>query len=478
MRFSFAVLVWFWTALGAAVAQPPPEPIRLTVRPAAEPVPALQYRLIPDLLDQAPGNAAFLYYRAFSPEWFSQSLNRRQPDFFQKVEKWTKTPLAELPRGELSWLLTSPALHEVDLAARRQFCDWELTERFLQEGVYMVFPDLQGFRQQAQLLALRARLEMAAKQYDKAIYTLQTGISMARHLGEGPTLIHALVGIAIFGVMADQLEELLRCPEAPNLYWALTTLPQPLIGLPKAMQGEQFWLYGTFPELRGIEAGPKTAGELKALQEKLGWMVYLGDIPSPEKSKGTSAAGQLGLLALVMKTYPQAKRSLLARGRKLQEVEAMPAFQVVLIYSLHQFHRLRDASVKWCYLPYWQARAGIKQADQLLKQAKVNFEEGIPFASLLLPATQKVVFAQARTERRIAALRCLEALRLFASAHDGRLPETLNDIREVPIPHDPVTGKAFEYHRDGDKAMLTGPSPPGEEKDTYKVLKYEVAIKP
>ena len=54
----------------------------------------------------------------------------------------------------------------------------------------------------------------------------------------------------------------------------------------------------------------------------------------------------------------------------------------------------------------------------------------------------------------IARLRIFEALRIYAAAHDGQLPEKLSDIHEVPIPVNPYDDKPFTYHRDGNRAML------------------------
>ena len=49
----------------AASAQPPtgPQPTVMTLRPAAEPVPALKYRLVPEHIKLVPGNAAIFYHR-------------------------------------------------------------------------------------------------------------------------------------------------------------------------------------------------------------------------------------------------------------------------------------------------------------------------------------------------------------------------------------------------------------------------------
>ena len=75
-------------------------------------------------------------------------------------------------------------------------------------------------------------------------------------------------------------------------------------------------------------------------------------------------------------------------------------------------------------------------------------------ASLLLPALKSVKQSETRMLWIIARLRIFEALRIYAAAHDGQLPERLGDIREVPIPVNPFDDQPFTYHRDGNRAML------------------------
>ena len=48
----------------------------------------------------------------------------------------------------------------------------------------------------------------------------------------------------------------------------------------------------------------------------------------------------------------------------------------------------------------------------------------------------------------------VEALRLYAHSHNGCLPEKLDEMTEVPIPDDPVTGKPFVYRLDGATATI------------------------
>jgi hypothetical protein len=451
-----------------AIAQPPkPEPIKLTLPPAAEPVPALKYTLLPELSEKEPGNAVQLYYRAFSPEWWS---NVRQRAVMEKVNQAAETPIAELKNSDLRWLTTFHALREVDRAARREYCDWDLARRLKEDGISLLIPDVQAMREFATFLVVRARLEMAEGRLDKAAYTLRTGFALGRHVGDGPTLVQALVGVAIASRMVAQVEDLMRQPGAPNLYWALTDLPRPFIDLRTALQGEKLWLYGTWPELRDLDnpyLSPPQRERLQAIAEQ---------IVAEGTDSRRGAETRLATIARVAKAYPEAKRALLAAGHKPEEVEALPAIQVVLLPALHDYERLRDDMFKWLALPYPEALPGLERAQRVMKEAKVR-AAGIPIAETFLPATIKVYTASTRLDRRIAALRCVEALRLYAAAHDGKLPPALADVKEVPVPADPMTGKPFEYKLNGDTATISAEPPHSGWPIPQDTLVYELTIR-
>jgi hypothetical protein len=65
-------------------------------------------------------------------------------------------------------------------------------------------------------------------------------------------------------------------------------------------------------------------------------------------------------------------------------------------------------------------------------------------------------------------LKCVEAIRLYSSSHNGKLPPALADITEVPIPNDPLTTKPFGYKVNGDKATLES-IPSGEVKMRFNL---------
>ena len=69
-----------------------------------------------------------------------------------------------------------------------------------------------------------------------------------------------------------------------------------------------------------------------------------------------------------------------------------------------------------------------------------------------------------RLDQRIALLRHVEALRLYAAEHDGTLPAKLSEV-SVPLPDDPFTGKPFRYEVTGNTAHLRGSSAAGRGKE-------------
>lgn len=464
LRFGLVILA---VATTASAQTPGIEPTKLIVSPAPAPSPSLKYLLLPELKDQTPGNAALEYYRAFSPEWWGFL---RQQKMIEAADKALQTPLKDLPRKELAWIQTSHMLRQVDIAARREYVDWGMAERLRREGYNLLLPDVQSLRQTGVLLAARARLEIAEGNYDKAVYTLQTGMALAHHTGDGVTLIQDLVGIALAQIAFVQLEALIQQPDAPNFYWALTDLPRPLFDLRKALQGETLGLYAMLPELRSLETTRFTPEQQQKLLSALG-----GGVDSLMFGQKPNESHRLKGTLLVLCVYPEAKKALLAEGRKADEVEALPALQVVLLHSLHQYERLRDDVYKCYGLPYWEAKPRIDEAYKRLRPGYQRLE-AMPFVQLL-PDIQSVLRASVRTDRRIAVLRCVEAIRMHAAAHDGKLPATLDAITEVPIPLDLATGKAFVYRISSDKATLFAPPPSGEQATLNNAMQYELTIR-
>jgi hypothetical protein len=423
-------------------AQDVPEVIHLTVKANPAPVPALKYTLLPRALDIRPGNAATVYYRSFSPEWWG-SLQRQPREYWEKVDAARKLPLELVKAQEL--FIPMRMLKEVDRAARREYCDWELAPRIAEEGVGVLLPDLQGMRQIVNFLSIRARREMADGDIDAAIYTIQTGLQLAKHVCEGATFINSLVGIAIGAITCQQLEELIQLPQAPNLYWALSQLPRPFVDLRKPLAGEQWMIEHEFAKFRELENGPISPERADKVLDYLVSRSPYWDIKM-DKAK---------LIEEFATLYPKAKKALAAGGVAAADIEKMPVSQVVLLHSMRELQRMHDERAKWMAMPYVEGGEGLNKVDEGTKKM-VTDHEALSFVTEFGGGLHKVYAAQLRIDRKFAILRCVEAIKLHA-AETGKLPSALSDIKVVPVPLDPMSDKPFDYRLDSATAVVTAP---------------------
>ena len=103
---------------------------------------------------------------------------------------------------------------------------------------------------------------------------------------------------------------------------------------------------------------------------------------------------------------------------------------LLFIYGMQQ--DLRDEVLKVTYLPYPEARPLIDVVAERLRSIPAS--EAKRVAKMFLPAIQKVPAVPVRLDRKIAALRAVEALRLHAAGNGGQLPERLDQVTVVPIP--------------------------------------------
>ncbi len=437
----------------------------LSLVPAAEPVPAMSYRLLPRYLDQKTGNAALLYYSAAAlcPDGDSE-------DIHEKIGNWRDLPVDQLERKEVDEALSSfsNCFHHIKLAAQRTYCQWEMP---LEEGYAMQLPHLSTFRRMIMAMQLQIRLKIADRQTDQALEMLQQGLYMGKSIAQGPTIIQDLVGIYITAMLLKEVEGLMQMPDSPNLYWALTALPDPMIDMHKSLENEREMLFVEFPQLRNLEREVLTPSQVSAIISDFMNKIQtlgggMGDVPF----KGLLPVGW------VMMHYSDAKEYLARKGYSQEQIDVLPAAQAVLIYQKQEYLEILDNMFKWFEIPYYQAQPHLKKGEQRLNDHVSTKGIKVNLFCTLLPALSRVDFLQARLDRNIALLRTVEAIRMFAADHSGQLPGSLADITFVPIPVDPVTGKDFIYRRaDARNARLEAPVAPDESK---RRPVYELTIKP
>ena len=113
-----------------------------------------------------------------------------------------------------------------------------------------------------------------------------------------------------------------------------------------------------------------------------------------------------------------------------------PAEQVLLLDEKRGVRERSDDVMKLMTLPAWQFETLAARNRSVKKPALL--------ADALVPSVDSFRRALARLEQRIALLRHVEALRMYAAEHNGRFPAKLADVT-VPLPDDPFTGKPFRY---------------------------------
>jgi len=446
----------------------------LSVAPAAVPTPLLKYQLLPDPRDLKPGNAATLYYR-------TESLFVENPDLLKELRSeefhnYATTPLKDLPLAQVEGTVNSARYYvrELELASRCRDLDWQIGDR--EEGIALIIPDVQGFRMLGNLLAVKARVHIAKKEYDEAVRAMRYGYTLGRHLGRGPTLIHSLVGLAIVGMMDNQLDSLIQQPDAPNLYWALRTLPRPLFDHRPILLEESQWMERMWPFLARVDKGILTVEETQAGVAMVDKRVQEFGLRRPPLHHQARAAA-------IAAMHGASKTWLVENGYRKEMVEAMNPVQAVTLATYKQYRQGYDEWLVWALAGESDSHPGMKAARDKANAAGATFDR-LFFGNLLqglfdggvIPAVRKIEETGLRSERRHTGLAIIEALRLHA-AKTGKWPETLVDITAVPVPVDPVTRKPWDFKKDGDVVTLTSPLADGEKATSNTHFIFRVALR-
>jgi hypothetical protein len=456
--------------------------VHISVRPMPAPKPALKYQLLPELRELNPGNAAHNYLKCFAEQrnfFFSKQAVAERA-------RYRSMPLGELPAEELRDY-GKFALRQADWAARLDTVDWQLTQHLQAEDLDLLHPEVGRLQALAEALQVRFRAQVAGRHFEDALNTAKTMFALARHLGEYPREAANLVGLSVAEMALATLEEMVQQPGCPNLYWALSDLPCPLVELRKGLQGERARMATDLRLLR--DDAPMTEEQLEKfvsqLSGRLGFArVQAGQVPRnlramlAERVKNLDQvaaarqrlvdAGDAGELIenfpLLQAILHDSLPSWLGQSRSLQRFLPL---QIIVLDEKRDYEARWDENLKLLGLAPWQMDA--MNASNAPECCEDNVFAG------LLPPIREARRLQASLEQRIALLRHVEALRLYAATHGGRLPEKLADL-SVPLPFDPFTGKPFRYEVEGTAAQIRGSPPRGEEQNSCFNVRYELQM--
>ncbi len=410
---------------GQQKSKPSPTVYEMTVSPKAPPVPALKYSLLPGLFELKEGSAVPLYNIAVDQSTLDYAKKRRE------LSDILDLPISKFPVEKVRRVLAefAAAVKYTEYGARRKECQWGLV---FEEGLSMALPALNKHLHLVNLLALKARLAIAEGRSAGAIEAIKSGYAMARHLN-GETLIQALVGTAAANTMTSQVRDLIQSDDSLNLYWALARLPSPIVDMRRGLESERIMFLGRGESVLEKDPLEMTDEEVQLAKQTLDEVLA---------AWGIRVRNQVVAFAFI--GYPKGKQALIALGMDPKKVAKMSVARVMLFYELDAYRKWRDEMFKWLALPYWQAAEGMHKSSEAFSKWRKGAGKGNLLVTFL-PAVTKARFLEAKADRSIRVLQCIEAVRAYAAAHEGKLPAKLADITGTPSPMDPVTGKPFEY---------------------------------
>jgi hypothetical protein len=319
--------------------------VHLNVLPMRAPKPALKYQLLPELRELKPGNAAQNYLKCFMEQRYF---------FFTKEAaaeraRYQTMPLAELPVDKLRHYGGS-ALKQADWAARLDALDWQTLERVQNGGMETVPDELGPLQDLAAALQVRFRAEVAGRHFDDALRTAKTMFALARHLGEHPTEVADLVGLWVAHLSLGTLEEMVQQPGCPNLYWALTDLPCPLVDLRKGVQGDRTLVAADLRLLH--DDTPMTESEIGEFVSR--WSGMIGFAREQAGQAPRSVRARLQARVKDPERVRAARQRLVEAGYAPDLVKTFPPVQVILVDEKRGYEVHRDERMKLLALPLWQ----------------------------------------------------------------------------------------------------------------------------
>jgi hypothetical protein len=441
-----------------AAACRPDNPTReLAVDARAVERPLMKYRLLPAEYELHRGNAAPILLRLCWEQipYFSKDV--------PKFGEYLDVPLsdARLRSGHEIF-----AFYRIlKRAAYRQTADWEYPIGE-EPAATILLPDVQGARfVVGNGLAVWIRQRLARGQLEEAREGILVGLAVSRHYARTPFLITQLVCAHIDTLMLSRLEELVSQPDCPNLYWALSALPRPLVDVRPSIELEQRFLEMTVPGLDDLDQ-VKTPDQWTArARGVLNYFLEAGS-SAPISSDATKP-----ILSRLEKRARAELSGWFAGGPA--QVARMSSSEAVVRWLVHIN---QDHSQEASALMSLEPPAAIPRLGALEKRiAQFHSELGLPNL-YTIANTPGSFLATHRLERRIDALRVVEGIRDYAARHDRQLPASLDAISDTPMPLDPLTGKPFHYEVKADEATLSAEGFPANGR-MIAVIRYRIKIR-
>ncbi len=459
---------------------------RIRLSPMAEPVPALKYRfwVSPSMRQLGTVNpflsrAIVLYLSHSSRKTLDEQYNKLSDSWVeQKVRDETLSTHLSQQREILDTIYEAAKMENIELLSTQR-------NKRGRDILTASLSEIQNLRNLARLVQLDGLLAIHERRYDHAIRAIEAGFRLAEfaQCSGDPNLISGLVSVAISGITFSVVEELSQQADAPNLYWALASLPDVLWDQRGWIDGESVSMSRIlFPLLEPITAPLTPEDWRNRLVLSAQVPTELTNTPSNVSAAGAdneSTASNRASAHLLVGTAllvfgDSARNELIDAGFTLDQIQRMSASEAVARITQLRFERSRDDLFKWSLL----RSLGKSYSD--VQWTKFNEQlTGAEFVEpskvlmqLLIPALQAADSAALRCDVTHKQLMLQEALRAYAATHDGKLPESLVALQPLPTLPNPESGEMFQYERlsDNEAIVRRKPNYPNEKVVTRVIL--------
>lgn len=429
----------------------------LTVTAAAAGIPVPKQRLLPAEQELRAGNAAPILLRLLWDQ--ARSMNEMIPRFAELLEIPFNEPDRIRSAGEG---LTARMYSEIRRAAFRRTADWEYPIHEVPD-LSMRLPDIQGARDLIfRGLAIRIRFKIVQGQIEEAREGILVGLASSRHFARTPFIICQLVTADLANLMVDRLEELIPQADCPNLYWSLAALPGPFIPFQRAFEFERDILARSVEGLNDL-GRERTPAQWTQLRENM--LRAMDDVP-----KALSEDQSREIKRIAREELPKYE------PERAGAIDSLSDGELFVRWFMARRNALSDRMIAYASLAPPAAIENLRR----LESEMISFAKGSHVGSFFLMKNPcSIYLGLTRIDRRIAALRVVEALRHHAATHDGRLPERLEQMTETPAPLDPATGQPFGYNADslGGLALLRAPGLKDGEGIEQNAISLKIKVK-
>ena len=313
---------------------------------------------------------------------------------------------------------------------------------------------MQQIRALAKALKVRFRAEVALGRFDDAIRTAKTMFAMSRHLGEHPTLVGNLVGLAIASVAIGPPGGDAGAAGLPQPLLGADEPAQPLVSLDKGMEGERVLVLVEFRDLD--DSAPMSADQLKKFIAHMDKLLVTG---SSTAKPTEPVRAWLDARTKDERMVSAARHRLVERGLSEERLLRFPADQVILLDEKREY----EVPLRRRHENHELARL----AGRSTQRATIKNVNKAPalFADVLLPG----VYERPPGARRgwTSGSRCCDTSRPCASTPPSTMAHCPRNCPtfpcRCPTTRSPASRSATKLT--GNTAHLRGSPPAGGEKN-------------